>query len=100
MNFWASPHPDTRPTGPPGASEFKLTHHFCYAKKKTVQKDKTILERNPDAGDIGTWTAIDADSKLCMSWFVGARDAATAFMHGRHLLHVGTTAAEFTRRCA
>ena len=55
---------------------------FCYAKKKTVQKDETILERNPDAGDIWTWTAIDADSKLCMSWFVGARDAvtATAFM--------------------
>jgi IS1 family transposase len=51
---------------------------FCYAKKKTVQKDPSILERNPDAGDVWTWTALDADSKLCISWFVGSRDAATA----------------------
>ncbi len=52
---------------------------FCYAKKKTVQKDQTILERNPDAGDVWTWTAIDADSKLCVSWLVGRRDASSAF---------------------
>ncbi len=51
---------------------------FCYAKKKTVQTDQSILERNPDAGDVWTWTALDADSKLCISWFVGSRDAATA----------------------
>jgi IS1 family transposase len=51
---------------------------FCYAKKKTVQKDQSILERNPDAGDVWTWTALDADSKLCISWLVGSRDAATA----------------------
>jgi len=55
---------------------------FCYAKKKTVQKDPSILEQHPDAGDVWTWTAIDADSKLCVSWHVGNRDAvtATAFM--------------------
>src|SRR5262245_27052438 len=51
---------------------------FCYAKKKTVQKDPTILKRNPDAGDIWTWTAIDADSKLMVSWTVGTRDVPTA----------------------
>lgn len=52
---------------------------FCYAKKKTVQKDKSILERNPDAGDVWTWTAIDADSKLCISWLVGDRTADNAY---------------------
>lgn len=55
---------------------------FCYAKKKTVMRDPSILERNADAGDVWTWTAIDADSKLMISWMVGDRDAetATAFM--------------------
>jgi IS1 family transposase len=52
---------------------------FCYAKKKTVQKDQTILERNEDAGDVWTWTAIDADSKLCISYLVGARTAESAY---------------------
>jgi IS1 family transposase len=52
---------------------------FCYAKKKTIGKDKTILERNPDAGDVWTWTAIDADSKLCISWLVGDRTADNAY---------------------
>lgn len=30
------------------------------------------------AGDVWTWTAIDADSKLMVSWLVGARDAGYA----------------------
>lgn len=51
---------------------------FCYAKKKTVQKDPSILEQHPDAGDVWTWTAIDANSKLCVSYGVGERTAATA----------------------
>ena len=46
---------------------------------KAVQKDPSILERNADAGDVWTWTGIDADSKLCVAWCVGSRDAATAF---------------------
>lgn len=37
-----------------------------------------ILERNPDAGDAWTFTALDADSKLIVSWLVGPRDADTA----------------------
>lgn len=52
---------------------------FCYAKKKTVQKDQTILERNEDAGDVWTWTVVDADSKLCISYLVADRTAASAF---------------------
>lgn len=46
---------------------------FVYAKKKNVTAD--IIEAHPDAGDVWTWTAIDADSKLAVSWLVGSRDA-------------------------
>lgn len=52
---------------------------FCYAKKKTIQKDQTILDRYADAGDVWTWTAIDADSKLCVSWLVDDRTADAAY---------------------
>lgn len=52
---------------------------FCYAKVRTVRKDPSILERNADAGDVWTWTAIDADSKLMVSYLVGARTAENAY---------------------
>ncbi len=52
---------------------------FVYTKKKNVAKAKDAPE---GAGDIWTWTAIDADSKLVMSWLVGGRDGeyALSFM--------------------
>ncbi len=36
----------------------------------------------PGVGDIWTWVALDADSKLAVSWLVGGRDAeyANTFM--------------------
>lgn len=44
---------------------------FCYSKEKNVAPaDKGIL----GYGDVYTWTAIDADSKLAISWLVGRRD--------------------------
>lgn len=44
---------------------------FCYAKEKNVAKAKAA----PDgAGDVWTWTAIDADTKLVFSIMVGGRD--------------------------
>jgi len=49
---------------------------FCYAKAKNVTKE--IAAKNPSAGDVWTWTAIDADSKLIPSWVVGSRDAVSA----------------------
>ena len=52
---------------------------FCYAKVRTVRKDPSILNRNADAGDVWTWTAIDADSKLIVSYLVGARTAENAY---------------------
>jgi IS1 family transposase len=52
---------------------------FCYAKKKNVETAKAAPE---DAGDLWTWTAIDADSKVIVSYFVGDRsaDSANEFM--------------------
>ena len=49
---------------------------FTYAKQKNVSIAKAAPE---GAGDTWTWTAIDADSKLIVSWLVGPRDAGSAF---------------------
>lgn len=49
---------------------------FCYAKQKNVTEK--IAARNPFAGDVWTWVAIDADTKLIPSWIVGPRDGVTA----------------------
>lgn len=48
---------------------------FVYAKAKNVPTAKAAP---PKAGDIWTWTAIDADTKLVPSWYVGARDGEAA----------------------
>ncbi len=45
---------------------------LCYAKAKNVATAKAAPAQ---AGDIWTWTALDADSKLIVSWKVGGRDA-------------------------
>ncbi len=39
-----------------------------------------IAAKNPFAGDVWTWVAIDADTKLIPSWIVGPRDGVTARM--------------------
>lgn len=51
---------------------------FCYAKERNVPAAKSPTE---NAGNVWTWTAIDADTKLMVSWFVGTRetDAAVQF---------------------
>ncbi len=48
---------------------------FCYAKAKNVPTAKAAPE---DAGDVWTWTALDADSKLIVSYLVGGRDSGYA----------------------
>jgi IS1 family transposase len=48
---------------------------FTYAKQKNVPTAKAAPET---AGDTWTWTAIDADSKLIVSYLVGGRDAEYA----------------------
>jgi IS1 family transposase len=53
---------------------------FCYAKQKNVETAKAAPE---EAGDVWTWTALDADSKLIVSYLVGGRDGgyASEFMN-------------------
>jgi len=48
---------------------------FVYAKKKNVAGAVAAPE---GAGDIWTWTAIDADTKLVPCWHVGNRDMESA----------------------
>jgi IS1 family transposase len=48
---------------------------FCYAKEKNVPEDR---KGQWGYGDVYTWTAICADSKLVLSWFVAKRDAKSA----------------------
>jgi len=49
---------------------------FVYAKQKNLPPEK---QGKPGFGDVWTWVAIDADTKLVVSWLVGDRGAATAF---------------------
>lgn len=50
---------------------------FCYAKAKNVPAAKDAPE---GAGDVWTWTAIDADTKLMVSYFVGDRGGESAMI--------------------
>lgn len=52
---------------------------FVGAKAKNVS---TMKQPVAGAGDVWTWTALDSDSKLIVSWLVGGRDSeyALAFM--------------------
>jgi IS1 family transposase len=47
---------------------------FCGAKAKNV----TLEQKAAGWGDVWTWTAIDADTKLCVSYLVGGRTAGWA----------------------
>ena len=53
---------------------------FVYAKQKNATDE--MRDKVGYAGDVWTWTAICADSKLIPSWLVGARDSecASAFI--------------------
>ena len=48
---------------------------FTAAKQKNVASMKKPVD---GAGDTWTWTALDADSKLIVQWFVGGRDGYSA----------------------
>ena len=50
---------------------------FCYAKQKNVATAKAASE---DAGDVWTWTALDADTKMIVSYFVGDRSGQSAIV--------------------
>jgi IS1 family transposase len=48
---------------------------FCYCKQKQVTSE---IAEERIAGDVWTWAAIDADSKLIPCWTLGRRDGQTA----------------------
>src|SRR5438045_1395352 len=47
---------------------------FVGAKQKNVKPE----HRAQGWGDVWTWTAIDPETKLIASWFIGSRDALSA----------------------
>ncbi len=49
---------------------------FCYSKAKNVPEDK---QGQFGYGDVWTWTAICADTKLIPTWYVGDRGAGSAW---------------------
>lgn len=51
---------------------------FVYAKEKNIPEEM----KGEGVGDVWTWTAIDADTKLMITWMVGDRtkETATVFM--------------------
>jgi len=49
---------------------------FCYAKSKNVPADK---QGQFGYGDVWTWVALDAETKLIPCWRVGTRGAGTAY---------------------
>jgi transposase-like protein len=52
---------------------------FCYCKQKNMTQE---IADSRIAGDVWTFTAIDADTKLVLGWLAGQRDAgfAAAFL--------------------
>jgi len=48
---------------------------FCYSKQKNVSAEKVDVF---GYGDVWTWVAIDADTKLVPCWMVGPRNAEAA----------------------
>src|SRR5271156_3268797 len=53
---------------------------FCYAKEKNVPQD---LRGKFGYGDVWTWVAIDADTKLVPCWRIGDRNA----WHAQHFMY-------------
>ncbi len=49
---------------------------FCYAKRRNVTYE--MQQEHPDAGDVWTWTALDPDSKLIITWHIGGRSNSDA----------------------
>jgi hypothetical protein len=55
---------------------------FCHAKERNLPKK---LRGDDKAGDMWTWTAIDADTKLIIAWHLGKRSRGDAAYFVRDL---------------
>ena len=65
---------------------------FCYAKEKNVP----VAKEGTGAGSVWTWTAIDADTKLILSYLCGGRDASYACQFMEDLASRVTTRIQIT----
>ncbi len=65
---------------------------FCYAKEKNVP----LKKEGTGAGSVWTWIAIDADSKLVLSYLCGGRDASWACKFMEDLASRVTTRIQIT----
>lgn len=52
---------------------------FCGAKEKNASPEK----KRQGWGDVWTWTALDSETKLIPCWFIGNRNASSAY----HFMH-------------
>lgn len=50
---------------------------FVGMKEKQARRK---ADRTANIGDVWTWTGIDADTKLIISWYIGSRDADAAWV--------------------
>ena len=66
---------------------------FVYSKQKNVPIEK---RGQFGYGDVWTWTAIDADSKLIVSWYLGRRDADVAYVFMSDLANRLTNSVQLT----
>lgn len=70
---------------------------FCYAKQRNVPVE---LQGKPGFGSIWTWTAIDADTRLIVSWLASDRsqeaaDALIADLKSRTTMRLQITSDEY-----
>jgi hypothetical protein len=66
----------------PGVSQCDEIWSFCYAKSNNVPVEK---RGHFGFGDVWTWTALCADTKLVPCWMVAGRDSVAAFMFTQDL---------------
>ena len=66
---------------------------FCYTKARNVQNAKAAPA---GAGDTWTWTALDADSKLIVTWLLGERDGRSAYEFMMNLAYRLTNRVQLT----
>jgi len=57
---------------------------YCHAKERNLKPE---FRAQDGVGDLWTWTAIDADTKLIVSWYLGKRSPRDAKLFVRDLAH-------------
>jgi hypothetical protein len=71
---------------------------FCYAKQKNVPDE---FVGTPGYGDVWTWVAIDADTKLVPSWLFGERTGQDCWVFLSDLRsHIVVSSVSGLPRCA